>query len=694
MKRSASDRRAVGAAPWLALAALNCCVAAAFAQASDEKETAFFGLSLEQLAEVKVAAASFVAVAQSRAPAIVSVIGREEIEAWGDRSVADALARVPGLYRVDAQGFQDVGVRGLFGGQRAWNRQIKLMIDGQPQAFRPDAVNFLSAALMPMSSIDRIEVVRGPTSALYGADAFLATVNVVTRKHYVGANDASLRARAYGGRANGLDFSVAGGNGSLGLLLAVQAERYQLNDLRVPKSSPILGAQPSLRDQKSRDAWQRPLSLMARASLDTGVLQNQLEINYSRIDSVAQFLDFGTLSPSNRYSQYRAQVGWQSFWDISPQWQAKFRWNASKSAPGPDERLSVNSSTNYPQREFSSVANDLGLNINWAPNPDHSFNVGLDRTVDRQQSMQVTRVSANGSTSLQGQPSTALRLSNTGVFAQYLWQLTERLGLSGNWRQDEHNRFGANQNWRAAAVFEQSRELNAKLIWSTSYKAPSVFDLMAQPLYSGDVVGNQSLRAETARNTELQINWRPSPKVHLSANVYQLEVRDKIELQQTGLNYQPVNRGRFSGQGAELDMRYEAGAHRFGLAWTGLNLTERDPVPLVGDLVRPPERFPEHSVRAEWRWHSAQLGQWATEVLYASRRHASFSNAFANFLTPYSLAPSTRMNLVWTKTMDAHEVQLRLDNLLNAKYSEVGYGSVDFPGNGRSALLSYRYRWN
>jgi len=274
MKRRASDRRAVGAAPWLVLASLNCCVAAAFAQASDEKGPAFFGLSLEQLAEVKVAAASFVAVAQSRAPAIVSVIGREEIEAWGDRSVADALARVPGLYRVDAQGFQDLGVRGLFGGQRAWNRQVKLMIDGQPQAFRPDAANFLSAALMPMSTIDRIEVVRGPSSALYGADAFLATVNVVTRKHYVGANDASLRARAYGGRANGLDFSVAGGNGRLGLLFAMQAERYQLNDLRVPKSSPILGAQPSLRDLKSSDAWQRPLSLLARASLDTGALQN------------------------------------------------------------------------------------------------------------------------------------------------------------------------------------------------------------------------------------------------------------------------------------------------------------------------------------------------------------------------------------------------------------------------------------
>ncbi|WP_263572571.1 TonB-dependent receptor plug domain-containing protein [Roseateles oligotrophus] len=653
-----------------------------------------FGMSLEQLADIRVESASLVATSLARAPAIVSVIGREEIEAWGDRSVADALARVPGLYRVDAQGSQDIGVRGLFGGQRSWNRQIKLLIDGQPQAFRPDASNFLNPSLMPMNSIDRIEVVRGPASALYGADAFLATVNVVTRKHHVGATDASAQLRTYAGSANGVDASIAGGNGRLGLLFAVQAEHYELNGLRLPASSPLLGAKPALRGADSQDAHQQPVSVLGRASFDTEEVKHQLELNYSRTDSVAEFLDFGVLSHKNRYSQYRAQFGWQSHWDISPSWQAKFRWNVARSGISPTERLETSTSS-YPKRELSSLANDLGLNFNGALNADHSLSFGADRTVDHQDSMQVLLVAPNGSSSLSGKPSTAMRLANTGVFAQYLWQMSDKLGLSANWRRDDHKTFGGNTNWRAAAVYEYSREFNTKLIWSTSYKAPSVFDLLAQPLYSGDAIGNLKLHAETARNSEFQINWLPSPNLQLSANAYQLEVKNKIELQQTGLNYQPVNRGRFAGQGAELDVRYEDGAHRFGISWTGLNMTERDPIPLVGDLVRPPERFPEHSVRAEWRWHSGKFGQWATELLYASKRHASFSNAFANFLTPYSLAPSTRLNLVWTQVLyNSHEVQLRLDNALNANYSEPGYGSVDFPGRGRSALLSYRYRWN
>lgn len=664
------------------------------AQQPTPESDALFGLSLEQLANIKVESASLVSLAQSRAPAIVSLITREEMEAWGDRSVADALARVPGFYRVDTQGFQDVGVRGLFGGQRSWNRQLKVLIDGQPQAFRPDSSNFLNTALLPLSAVDRIEVVRGPTSALYGADAFLGTVNVITRKDHVGATEASAKLRAYAGSANGLDASISGGNGSLGLLFAVQAEDYQLNGLRLPASSPLLGAQPALRGVESDDARQRPISVLGRASFDTDEIKHQLELNYSRIDSVAEFLDFGVLSHKNRYSQYRAQAGWQSQWEIDPSWQAKFRWNVARSGPASTERLEIGTSR-YPKREFSSTANDLGLNLNWAINPEHALSFGADHTVDNQDSMQVTSVASDGSSSLSGKPSTAMKLSNTGVFAQYLWQTTDKLGLSANWRLDDHNQFGNNTNWRTAAVYEHSRELNAKLIWSTSYKAPSVFDLLAQPLYSGDVIGNLKLRPETASNTELQVNWRPSPKLQLTANIYQLEVKDKIEFQQTGLNYQPVNRGRFSGQGAELDIRYEEGAHRFGITGSVLNMSERNPVPLAGDLVRPPERFPEYLVRAEWRWHSSQYGQWATELLYASKRHATFSNAFANFLTPYSLAPSTRLNMVWTQVFfNNHELQLRMDNVLNADYSEPGYGSVDFPGNGRNALFSYRYRWN
>jgi iron complex outermembrane receptor protein len=105
-----------------------------------------------------------------------------------------------------------------------------LLIDGQPQTFNPNASSFFGPALMPMSGIDRIEVVRGPGSALYGADAFLATVNAITTKSYVGANKVTSDVRAYAGSANGVDASISGGVDTPGrgrsLLLSI---RYRWN---------------------------------------------------------------------------------------------------------------------------------------------------------------------------------------------------------------------------------------------------------------------------------------------------------------------------------------------------------------------------------------------------------------------------------------------------------------------------------
>jgi hypothetical protein len=145
---------------------------------------------------------------------------------------------------------------------------------------------------------------------------------VITTKSYVGANKVTSDLRAYAGSANGVDASISGGTGSLGLLLAVQGESYDVNDLQLPASSPVLGAQPSLRGVKSFDAHQQPLSVLGRASFYIGEAKQQLELNYSREDSVAEFLDFGILNPNNCFSQYREQLGWQTQWDIDSRWQA------------------------------------------------------------------------------------------------------------------------------------------------------------------------------------------------------------------------------------------------------------------------------------------------------------------------------------------------------------------------------------
>ena len=79
---------------------------------------------------------------------------------------------MPGLYVVDDGSLASVGVRGVTGGLRGGTRLVKIMVNGTPVSFRPDLRAFIGPEYIPIEVVDRIEIVKGPLSALYGANAF------------------------------------------------------------------------------------------------------------------------------------------------------------------------------------------------------------------------------------------------------------------------------------------------------------------------------------------------------------------------------------------------------------------------------------------------------------------------------------------------------------------------------------------
>src|SRR4051812_6240001 len=112
------------------------------------------------------------------APAIVTTVTREQIEVWGYRSVAEVLDHLDGFYVVDDHSLPNLAVRGVSGGLYADSSIVKVLIDGHSLAFHSTGGNWLGPELVPLSAIERIEVVRGPASALFGADAFLGVINI------------------------------------------------------------------------------------------------------------------------------------------------------------------------------------------------------------------------------------------------------------------------------------------------------------------------------------------------------------------------------------------------------------------------------------------------------------------------------------------------------------------------------------
>jgi len=110
-------------------------------------------------------------------PGIVSLVSRQEIQATGARDLLDILQNVPGFaFGKDVQGSVGAGIRGLWG----YEGKILLLIDGQeindPLYRIPQFGNHI-----PADIIQRVEIIRGPGSAIYGGCAELAVINVVTR---------------------------------------------------------------------------------------------------------------------------------------------------------------------------------------------------------------------------------------------------------------------------------------------------------------------------------------------------------------------------------------------------------------------------------------------------------------------------------------------------------------------------------
>ena len=171
------------AAPLLVLALFSASFCRAQSPSVPDPQTAdLTQLSLEELLNVHVYAASKHLENVNDAPSSVTIVTAEEIQEFGYRTLADILESVPGFYITYDRYSSYVGVRG-FGRLGDWNSRVLLLIDGN----RMNDVVLGQALLgtefpLDLDLIQRVEIVRGPSSSLYGAEAFFAVINVITRK--------------------------------------------------------------------------------------------------------------------------------------------------------------------------------------------------------------------------------------------------------------------------------------------------------------------------------------------------------------------------------------------------------------------------------------------------------------------------------------------------------------------------------
>jgi iron complex outermembrane receptor protein len=142
------------------------------------------GLDLEQLMQVKVETvygASLFAQKTTDAPASITVVTAEEIKRYGYRTLADILRSLQGFNVSYDREHSYVGVRGV--GLGDFNSRILLLLDGHRVNNNLNDGAFIGTDfILDVDLIDRVEVIRGPGSVIYGNNAFFGVINVITRK--------------------------------------------------------------------------------------------------------------------------------------------------------------------------------------------------------------------------------------------------------------------------------------------------------------------------------------------------------------------------------------------------------------------------------------------------------------------------------------------------------------------------------
>jgi len=250
------------------------------------------GMSLEQLLEVEVTSATKSAMSLRRAPAVISVITAGQIRERGYQTVGEALESLPGLDVLNDHYQYNLGVRGVNAGSRAWSRTVKVMIDGQPVSFRPSQEAWLGEEFIPIEAVERIEVIKGPASVLYGANAYLGVINVITK-----TGEAARGGEAGAFYGFGEHLSDPGGAGLVGVsagrvdaLAAVAASSPALTGYRLV---PVRGEMSALANERSQSGHPLTGSGFAKLQIATsGVGRLTLDVSYQRLDRYTEFMDW------------------------------------------------------------------------------------------------------------------------------------------------------------------------------------------------------------------------------------------------------------------------------------------------------------------------------------------------------------------------------------------------------------------
>jgi len=440
------------------------------------------------------------------APASITVITREQLEKRAYPDISEALRDVPGVMVTGGAGFAEVSIRGM-------DAQYTLfLVDGRRQNSREARFNgadtrsargIENSWLPPIEAIERIEIIRGAMSSLYGSEAMGGVVNVITRKvsrRWRGSvlMQATLQADSSAGDAHAGSAYLSGPllNDVLGIQINTHAQRRQEDD--------ITGG---FAEQKQRAG---SVKFTATPSPDHDLVADIGYNQQQRHSTPGKSVDGASGSSQEfvRHSVALQHIG---------------RWNGAYSNSHVQR-----DQTHHRSREVKIRNTESGSQ--WTlPMRQHTLSFGGNY---RHESLHDVR----GNVHEPDAPD--ITREQWALFSENEWSLRENLALTTGVRLNHDENYGSQWTPRLYAIWHGSDALSITGGISTGFKAPNLRESAANWGQQGSgrngvTVGNPDLKPENSISQEIGMAWNPNAGFSASVTAFNTRLKDKITSRQT-----------------------------------------------------------------------------------------------------------------------------------------------------------------
>ncbi len=477
----------------------------------------------------------------TKAPASVDIINSEQIKRYGWRTISAVLGSLPGFITTYDRAYNHSGVRG-FAPPGDYNTRILVLIDGhRVNENLQDYAGLGRDFLVDMDNVERVEVVRGPASALYGSSAFFAVVNVITQR---GRDLQGVRVSANTGSYSSHQGEISHGRKFTNGLETFLSASYFHSDGHENLDFPGLGTAHNLDGEEVE-------RLHGKISWEDFTFSGSWVGRKKYLPTGTTGTTFG--EPTTNYHDRRAYADLNYHHNFTGDWDMTARafWDGYEF----DDDLP------YKNSKKQTITNKDVWHGQWFGGEfllghtffnDHRLTIGSELRHNFQQFMANSDVNPyvqyanNNATS-----------SIVGIYAQDEWSILDNLSLQAGGRYDHYNNFGGTFNPRLGLIYEPFDGTTLKLLYGTAFRAPNAFESIYTCCENSTPwKGNSKLKPEEIETYEIVWEQRLNNYFDLRVNPYFNNLTNLINLTvATNGIRQFQNQGNAESYGLETELK-------------------------------------------------------------------------------------------------------------------------------------------